>query len=194
MYIRSGVFEARNKKDFIIRHLISPLLLSKSPSFIYYLVKERFGGINQKESINLLMFWLCIFSVAYYFSVMEFVLLYWFVPLLTTFPMIGWFIELSEHYPIIENEREVYKSYNRFGSKFESFSTSMHNENYHLTHHLRADIPYWNIHKAHVIMLKDPDYREANQSFGGIFTSPNQNTKSIVSSILKEYDNLEVLP
>ncbi|EKO3572980.1 fatty acid desaturase family protein [Vibrio navarrensis] len=193
MYIRSGVYDAINKKEFIFRHLVAPFFLSKSPLFVYYLFKERFGNLNERESINIILYWFVILLVSYYFSMLDIVVMYWFIPLFTTFPMIGWFIELSEHYPIIESEHELYKTWNRFGNKLEGFLTGMHNENYHLTHHLRADIPYWNIDKAHKIMMNDPEYNKVNQSFGGIISSSNRNNKSIIKHILSKYNGVAVL-
>lgn len=94
---------------------------------------------------------------------------------MNTFPLIGWFIELAEHYPIIKNENDLDKSWNRFSSKIELFFTGMHNENYHLTHHLMPDIPYYNIDKVHDIMMEDKEYKKRNEIMGGIFLSSNNN-------------------
>ena len=37
------------------------------------------------------------------------------------------------------------------------------------------------------------EYRRVNQSFGGVFTTPNKETKSIVSNMLEKYDELQAL-
>ncbi|NPD01266.1 hypothetical protein HOY33_10975 [Brenneria sp. hezel4-2-4] len=109
------------------------------------------------------------------------------VPLITTFPMIGWFIELAEHYPIIDNDDDIDKTWNRFSAKAELFFTGMHAENYHLTHHLMPSIPFWNLKKAHEIMMQDIDYRKRNQRMGGIFLSANNN-ESLWKKIIKNLD------
>ncbi|MEZ9336213.1 fatty acid desaturase, partial [Vibrio sp. 10N.286.51.A4] len=171
MYRNSGIFDANSKRELIVKHFFLPFFLSKSPLFLSYLLKYRLGKINDKESKRILLYWVLIISFSYYFSFIDIVIFYWIIPLLTTFPLIGWFIELSEHYPIIGNKNELYKTRNRFGGDIENYLTGIHNENYHLTHHLRADIPYWNVNKAHDVMMKNLEYKILNDSFGGIFSS-----------------------
>jgi fatty acid desaturase len=187
MYINSGITSETNKNRFIQKHLILPLFLIKTPKYTYYIIKNRFFIISKTESIKILTLWLFIGVVGYYTSTLEVLILYWFIPLFTTFPLIGWYIELSEHYPIISNKNDIDKSWNRFGNRFENYFTGMHNENYHLTHHLRPDIPYWNIKKAHTIMMQDTTYSNKNNRMGGIFTS-NSNARTILQRILDRLD------
>lgn len=66
-------------------------------------------------------------------------------------------------------------SRNRFSHAIEHFFTGIHGESYHLIHHLFPAIPFWNLEKAHKILMKDFDYREVNKNFGGIFFSKNKN-------------------
>ncbi len=105
--------------------------------------------------------------------------------------MISWYIELSEHYPIITNDGEMHKTWNRFANPVERYFTGMHNESFHLTHHLRPDIPYWNIKKAHKVMLLDQGYYKANSQMGGIFTSSTK-SPSLVKKMFDDYDNKEI--
>jgi len=95
---------------------------------------------------------------------------------------------MAEHFPIADNEKEIEKSWNRFGNKFELFFTGMHNENYHLTHHLMPNIPFWNLPKAHKIMLNNEEYKKLNENMGGIFSSANSSL-SLWEKIFKHYEN-----
>lgn len=106
----------------------------------------------------------------------KFYLLCWILPYFTTFQVITWFIEPAEHYPMIaygKNNIEV--SRNRFSHFVEHFFTAMHTENYHLVHHLFPAIPFWNLEKAHFILMQDDEYHSVNSKFGGIFVSSNSN-------------------
>ncbi|EAI1054893.1 phosphoesterase, partial [Campylobacter coli] len=87
--------------------------------------------------------------------------------------------------PIIKNKREIEKSWNRFGNKIELFFTGLHKENYHLIHHLFANIPFWNLDKAHNILCKNEEYRLLNSNMGGIFSSSNQ-ASSLWKKIIKK--------
>jgi fatty acid desaturase len=170
-YLESGLFKNQDKKSFILKHLILPFALSKTPSFIIYLFKNRLGNIRDKEFIHIMLLWTAILLSCYHLGLLDVVLMYWFVPLVTTFPLISAFIEMGEHYPIIENRIPLEQTWNRFSSRFELFLTGMHNENYHLTHHLMPNIPYWNIVKAHDVLMKDSSYKAVNDKMGGILFS-----------------------
>ena len=122
-----------------------------------------------------MFFWLFILFVFYLSNALLYLFLFWLMPLFFVFPIISWFIEMAEHYPIIAtSNRELNMSWNRFSHPIESFFLSIHNENYHLTHHIRPDIPYWNIQKAHQLMLTDPEYHDINSEMGGVFFSSNK--------------------
>ncbi len=184
-YIQSKLFASRSLKEFIFRHLILPLFLGKTFDFISYLIRNRLGDFKDKEIKYLILFWIAIFGICFYVNVLDILLMYWFVPLLTSFPMVGHFIEMAEHFPMIKNKREIEKSWNRFGNKIELFFTGLHKENYHLIHHLFANIPFWNLDKAHNILCKNEEYRLLNSNMGGIFSSSNK-ASSLWKKIIKK--------
>lgn len=186
-YIESGLFSQKTKSKFLWENLFSVFLLRKTPSFIKYLLKNRLGDKKDPELKKILIMWAVIISLSVYFNSLSYVVLYWIVPLITTFPIVGWFIEMAEHYPIIKNKNDIGQTWNRFSSPLELFLTGIHNENMHLTHHLMPNIPYWNLIKAHKIMLEDPLYMEHNKFMGGIFLSSNGN-KSLWGKIIEDYD------
>ena len=182
-YLQSGLFDNDSKTKFIIKHLIAPFFLSKSIPFIKYIIKNRLGKPFEKSFYKIVIYWVFMVSLAIYFEYIDILFAYWIIPLLTTFPMLSWFIEMSEHYPMILEKDELYQTRNRFSSSLETFFTGIHGENFHLTHHLMPNIPFYNIKKAHLIMMEDKEYRKVNLKMGGIFFS-QKNYKSMWKDIL----------
>src|SRR6185503_1043812 len=102
-------------------------------------------------------------------------LLFWVIPYLTSFQILGWYIELSEHTPFLENQTvDLYMARNRKSRGLEKFLTGIHNDHHHLDHHLNPAIPFWNLPKANRIWLQDPNYAAQDRRTGGLFTrGPN---------------------
>lgn len=180
-YLHVGLYNKVSKRKFIFSYIVSPLLFVNSFSFLGYLLQNRLLNKNNiRETISLTIFWTILGVIFYFTHLISYLLLFWLIPLLTIFPVIGWFIELAEHYPLVEHAKDVmHASWNRYSNIIEAFFFGIHNESYHLTHHLRPDIPYWNIKKAHNIMLQDLEYALINKHMGGIFLSSNKNTPII---------------
>ena len=76
---------------------------------------------------------------------------------------------------ILDTFKNLEASRNRFSHWLEHFFMFMRSENYHLVHHLFPAIPFWNLSKAHPILMNNPEYCSINQNFGGIFISSNNN-------------------
>lgn len=186
-YIKIGLYNNLSRKEFFWNYVLSPIVLLKTKAYLCYLFKFRTESFakNQKESMAMMAYWLSIIVLIYYLGFLGDLFLYWIVPYVTVFPVIGYIIEVAEHYPLIgSNPQIIYSTRNRFSHWIESLFLSIHNENYHLTHHLRPGIPFWNIPKAHKIMLQDKIYREVNEKFGGIFISSNNN-KALFPALIK---------
>lgn len=176
-YKEAGVFDSYGKREFFWKFLISPVLCLKLFSNIKYLIVNRLiSDISKKELFKILITHSVFFATGSFLVGWKFYLLYWLLPYLTVFQTITWFIELAEHYPMIAYaESNIEISRNRFSHFIEHFFTGMHGENYHLLHHLFPAIPFWNLKKAHHILMQDEEYRSVNEKFGGIFISGNNN-------------------
>ena len=185
-YLEEGLYYAQSPRDFLVKHIIKPLLLFKVPQYMFYLVKHRLFGscCDLYETIIMLAYLFTIVSAAVCFGFWDKLILFWLVPYITVFQVLGYFIEVSEHYPLVgKNTVDLYMTRNRFSPWYEAFFTSMHGENFHLIHHLMPSVPFWNLAQAHKILLADPHYFRHNSLTGGIFF-PSNGTPSIVSTFI----------
>lgn len=185
-HIEAGLYKLKNNNHFLFKYVLRPLFLLNIISYAYYVFKNRMLQFKKypKQYIAMIALWFAIVGVLWYFGGLTYLLLYWIVPYFTSFMVIGWFIEIAEHYPLVlNNKKNIKMTRNRFSHWIEAFFLSIHAENYHLTHHLQASIPYWNISKAHKIMMNDKVYRELNEQMGGVFISSNSNQPLIVDLI-----------
>lgn len=175
-YQAEGLYKPIKPSSFLIKYVVQPLLMLRVLIYLKYLVSHRlFSKENdRKENIILLLYWTTIVGLSIQFSFWDKLLLFWLIPYLTVFQMLGWFIELSEHYPLLgNNNTDLYLSRNRFSPWYEAFFTSVHNENLHLVHHLLPNVPFWNQPKAHQILMTDLNYRSQNELTSGIFFAKN---------------------
>lgn len=183
--IQEGLYHRpQSPQKFVTKNIVFPFLLAKVPSYLYSLIKNRlFDERNRKETIGMILYLAVISSILTLLGWGQYILLFWLVPYLTTFQIIGWFIEMGEHYPLMNNKVNLYMTRNRHSHWLEKFLTGMHNESYHLVHHLNAKIPFWNVLKAHQIYLQDPNYAQFDSKTGGLFLSAN-NAPSIIQSAI----------
>jgi len=185
-YLEEGLYYAQSPRNFLVKHIIKPLLLFKVPQYIFYLVKYRLlgKGCDLYETLIMLAYLFTIVSASVWLRFWNQLILFWLVPYITVFQVLGYFIEVSEHYPLVgKNTVDLYMTRNRFSPWYEAFFTSMHGENFHLVHHLMPSVPFWNLAQAHKILLADPNYFWHNRLTSGIFF-PSNGTPSIVSTFV----------
>lgn len=192
--IAAGLYEeVQSPKKFVTKNIVLPFLLTKVPSYLYSLIQNRLlNKRNLQETIVMVMYLAILLFIFTSLGWGQYILLFWVVPYLTTFQIIGWFIEIGEHYPLMNNKVNIYMTRNRYSHWLERIFTGMHNETYHLVHHLNPKIPFWNVPQAHQIYLQDQNYAEFDRKMGGIFLSAND-VPSIVQSIINHaYSNYEI--
>jgi fatty acid desaturase len=196
--IQQGLYDSNQPpKRFIIQNVVFPFLLAKVPTYLYSLIKNRlFDERNRKETVAMIIYLGIVASIFTGLGWGQYILLFWLIPYLTVFQIIGWFIEMGEHYPLMSNTVNLYMTRNRHSHGLENFLTGMHNESYHLVHHLNPTIPFWNVSKAHQIYLQDDNYAKFERTTGGIFLSGNDAPsiiQSVIASIRSEYTLLEAV-
>lgn len=187
----AGVYQKQTRIHFVAHFLYAPLLGVLTPRYIGYLIKHRL--IENSHDMNsrlgllaVLSLHLCGFSLAWIGGVLLEYTVYWWFPFLFIYPVVGWFCELAEHYPMMDDTQDkmVFFSRNRHGSRLEQLFFGMHCEHLHLTHHLLPGVPYWNLAKANELLRENAEYRVWDDTWGGIFSTAKQDQMSLVHYIL----------
>lgn len=152
---------------FIFAHIIKPIFLLHVPKYIYGTIHVNLFSKEESllEKWSRLLYWLIIITCSIVFGFWKDLLLFWFVPLLTTFQIFRYWAEMSEHAGL-KNDNPLLASRNTFGNLVERFLIHPHHDNYHLVHHLFPYIPHYNLKKAHLILMKDLEYQKAHHCSG----------------------------
>ncbi|GAA4414952.1 fatty acid desaturase [Actinokineospora soli] len=182
-HIDAGIYNYRESNaKFFARNILQAVLGLRTVEYLRYIARDRIfvktgptavsSPISMRtERIALFTQWALIIGAAATFGWLHYLLLFWFVPMFTTGVMVGWISELAEHYPLPESEnKQVLMTRNRHGWAVENFIFGRHHDHYHLVHHLSMGIPFWNMKRAHEILLDDDAYAAWDRLWGGIFT------------------------
>ncbi|QTR02816.1 fatty acid desaturase, partial [Saccharothrix algeriensis] len=149
-------------------------------------LNEYWSVRTRRDKRAFLVFWAAVAGVVTTTGTVAEFVLFWLVPYLTAFQIIGWYIELSEHTPAVKfTNVDLYMTRNRKSRGLERFLTGTYADHHHLDHHLDPRTPYWNLEAAHRIRLADPRYAEVDRSFGGLFTRGPQAQPSALSDIVR---------
>lgn len=217
-FVEQGVYLPRTKSKIVLNLIILPAIGSKAASHVYFLIRDRIlrkgstaAAAGQpvtpywqlrmrRDKIAFYSFWAAVACVLVLTGEWGRFLLFWIIPYLTSFQIIGWYIELSEHTPMVKFANvDIEMTRNRKSRGVEKFLTGTYSDHYHLDHHLDPRTPYWNLKRAHAIRLEDPRYAEIDSKFGGLFTRGPQGQPSALASIVSElaalplYDDLSTV-
>lgn len=182
-HVDVGIYDhTQSDRKFLFRNITCAILGLRAAEYVGYVVRDRIlfkaddvavsMPVRQStERMLLLAQWAVIGAVCTWQGWLPQLLLFWFVPLFTTAIAIGWLSELAEHYPLPESEsRQILMTRNRHGWLIERFLLGRHHDNYHLVHHLNTGVPFWNMKRAHRVLLKDPAYARWDGLWAGILT------------------------
>ena len=180
--------QIEDRLDFLLRHLFKQCFLLGVPSYLKYLLTSRLIGMlkDPRQRYPLLLTQAVLAALLTWIAGPWAYLLFWVLPYVTVSQLFAWLNLISEHYRLFERGTTVLDiTRNRFPAWWERLFYGLHNENYHLTHHLFPGIPFWNLGKAHRVLLADASYRAANQTFGGMFSAPKGRV-SVVVTLLED--------
>ncbi|MFO0905779.1 MAG: fatty acid desaturase [Pirellulales bacterium] len=186
--IAQGVNSAKSRADFIWKFLISPLLMFRTPAKIVDLLRYRFFAKEEPlaEKLGKGIFLAFIIGLLIYLGLGRMFFWMWLVPLITTFPLVAWYVELMEHFPLVwESDIDLYMTRNRWTDPATRFFLGMFNENYHQTHHLFPQCPFWRLPEVHKILMEDEEYRNTQFREVGLVGSIIEGTPSILTSIVE---------
>jgi len=160
-----GIHSTKSEKEFTQRHLIAPILGLRTHLFIKGALTGIWGNFkssDRREVAQMLLFVSTLFGAVVYWGGGRLLLLYWLVPLLAVCPLIHWYTELVDHFPLLpcSARTDVEASRHRAVGFVTRHLLGIHNEGYHLDHHLSPGIPFWNLPKAHKIRMKDAFYAD----------------------------------
>lgn len=190
--------------------MVLPAIGSQTVAYLRYLVRNRFRVLKGEtqhpgrtadhvprrkrilDKLGFWAFWAVVALVAWRVGGFRELALFWFVPYLTSFQILGWYIELSEHTPLVRDHHvDLYMTRNRKSRGLELFLTGIHNDHYHLDHHLDPRTPFWNLPKTHQARLRDPNYAALDAATGGLWTKGPQGQPSAIQAIVTQMTSEE---
>ncbi|EON12711.1 fatty acid desaturase family protein [Pandoraea sp. SD6-2] len=182
----AGVYETPRGPRFFRRFVLSAIGGRLTIRYIKSLLLSRLSfssrpNETQIESWLIVAFHVSIAATAYAYGWLGSLMLFWWIPLVLVFPLVGWFSELSEHYPFMEAANEwPFSSRNRYSFWVERLFIGMHGDSFHLTHHLLPGVPHWHLAAATRILRADRAFAEWDDRWGGIFSSDRKSRVSFI--------------
>ncbi|MGM1062620.1 fatty acid desaturase [Saccharothrix sp. Mg75] len=204
-FIEQRAYEMSSPRAYVLRTVVMPLFGTQTWAYLKYLVRNRYRLLKQGhlraadvprtpvprrkrvlDRVGFWVFWTSVVSVCATQGWGFELLLFWVVPYLTSFQILGWYIELSEHTPLVRDSNvDLYMTRNRKSRTWEKFLTGIHNDNYHLEHHLDPRTPFWRLAEARRVRLADPDYAAVDRQLGGLFTRGPEGQQSAIGAIVE---------
>ncbi|WIH04077.1 fatty acid desaturase family protein [Xanthomonas translucens pv. graminis] len=195
-FIKSGIYTVREPREYKSFILWKAIFGGATFRYLSYLWSNRFfvSGDREKsvdkwgvliDTYGFAAFWIVAVAGFTAANALHLLVLFWLIPYLTTFQVLGWFTELAEHSPMCESEVEnVYLTRNRKGGFIERLLFGVNYDEYHLEHHLSPGVPFWLLKKAQNIRMRDPIYANIGKSWGGLFSRGPQGQPSVISQLL----------
>lgn len=155
-HISVGVYKPQSGARFVWRYMLLPLLGLTTAAIVKEL-QLRGSWHKARPGLAVVCYLAALGILCWAIGYGAQFLLYWIIPLLLIFPLINWYMALLEHFPLVgKNNIDVQTTRHRALGPISYHFLGIHNEGYHLDHHLSPMIPYWNLPRVHEIRLRDP--------------------------------------
>ncbi|PFF02786.1 fatty acid desaturase [Bacillus thuringiensis] len=174
------------KRDFVFKYILGSLFIKNIFKNIQGCITRFFskqGQTNLEYTVKLGM-WFSIIALSVVFNFWMGLVLYWLVPLVIVLPVIRFWSDLADHSGL-ETSDPLYSSRNNYGSWIERMILSPHHDCFHIVHHLFPYIPHYRLKKAHIVLLKNPDYAKAHHCTG-FFQTFMPGFSSVIDDVVRK--------
>jgi len=200
-YQRLGLLK-QNPATFLGWNLLQMLLGLKTFANLPYLLRDRLlpepGEKLERSALveiaGFIVTWTALLIVLSLTGLLVPFLLIWVVPYLTTFQAINHLIETLEHFPLTWTRQDAFEwTRNRKGPWFEQWLLGAHGEGWHRVHHLLPGVPFWNLERAHKILMTDPLYAAFERESGGVFFRGANGAPPIIKAMVSELTAYQII-
>ena len=113
-----------------------PILGMRTPHYVWFLIRDCLLGSLidirfRLETSSLIIMHISFFILALWVGFALELVIFWWLPYVTTFTGIGWLSEQSEHFPMMQqsNPEPIYSSRNRYAAWYKRLIVEMHGDN-----------------------------------------------------------------
>ncbi len=196
----NGVYDVCHPAWYFCRIVVFPICGMATVRYLKFIIANRFLVTSSErlprtavliDGVGFVAFWLLVLGGCYWIGALDKLFLFWVVPYLTTFQVLGWFIELAEHTPLVEHGTlNIHLTRNRRGNLLERILFGVNLDEFHLEHHLSPGVPFWLLRKALAIRLNDRTYAKVAASWGGLFVRGPDGQPSVIGQLMERNDRL----
>lgn len=152
-------------------------------------ISHRATAISRITYLGVLYLGAAVLHAAGY-GAWNYLLLFWFIPLFTTFPL---FMVLRQWVQHGNADRGRYTSSHVFlVNPLLRYCVFPWGQDYHLPHHLQASVPHFRLKKLHELMLDDPEYRAQASVLNGF--TPSAAGVSILEALSPAFSRAQLAP
>lgn len=189
VHLEEGLYRWQGTRQFIWRNVVAPLFLLRTPAKLRDLLVNRMWSRAEPLRETLLRStWIALLiGTCVCFGWGQELVLFWVVPLTVTFPIFSWWIELMEHYPLMSGSAtNLEMSRNRWTGPLGRFLTGAHCEHLHQVHHVFPRVPFWNLRRAHEILMEDSLYAATQTRSVGLLRPVVPGIPTILESVARK--------